>query len=269
LLIIQAKITLAAMPTSGRGTPYGSTTVEKAIDILEALSAAKEGMTSQQISDTVGLDRSTVHRLVTTLERRRMVDRLERRKFTIGSYVYFLALGAGFDLGVVIKSTLADMVAATGESASFSIMRGNAFHCVYNHLSSHDLSFCPTTGADYPLYSGAAGYALWAFLPPSSRDRILEEIAPEELTGATITDKEGLRVVLKETLERGYGRSAGVRIPGGCAIACPVMGLRDSVVGVLALSAAEARIPLAELEEFVPLLQSQVRQISNTLRGGS
>lgn len=256
------------MPTTEREISYGSTTVEKAIDILEALSASKEGMSSQQISDYLGLDRSTVHRLLTTLERRHIVERLERRKYTIGSYVYFLALGAGFDLGVVIKTTLADIVAATGESASFSIMKGTAFHCVYNHLSPHDLSFCPTAGTDYPLYSGAAGYTLWAFLPQRSRDRILEEIAPEELTGATITDKEELRAILEETFERGYGRSAGVRTPGGCAISCPVMGLRENVVGVLNLSAAEARIPLAELEGFVPLLQSGAQQISSTLRGG-
>jgi DNA-binding IclR family transcriptional regulator len=256
------------MSTSERGMLYGSSTVEKAIDILEAVASAKEGMSSQQISDHLGLDRSTVHRLVTTLERRRLIDRLERRKFTVGSYLHFLALGAGFDIGAVIRSTLADIVAATGESASFSIMRGNAFHCVYNHLSPHDLSFCPTAGADYPLYSGAAGYALWAFLPSTSRDHILEEIAPEEFTESTITDKDELRAVLKETLDRGYGRSAGVRTPGGCAIACPVMGRHNSVVGVLTLSAAEARIPLTELEAFVPLLQTKSRQLSDTLRGG-
>lgn len=250
-----------------RGGVYGSSTVEKAIDILEAVASAKEGMTSQQISEHLGLDRSTVHRLVSTLERRRLVDRLERRRFTVGSYLHFLALGSGFDVGVIIRSTLADIVAATGESASFSIIRGNAFHCVYNHLSPHDLSYCPTAGADYPIYSSAAGYTLWAFLPPASRERVLEEIAPEELTGATITDKNELRVVLKETFERGYGRSAGVRTPGGCAVACPVKGRHDSIVGVLNLSAAEARITLTELEAYVPLLQSGARHISESLRG--
>jgi len=247
------------------GGSYGSSTVEKAIDILEAVASSKGGMTNQEISEHLALDRSTTHRLVSTLERRRLLERSEHRRFAVGGYLYFLAVGSGFDLGVVIKSTLAEIVAATGESASFSIRNGNAFHCVYNHLSPHDLRYCPTAGADYPLYSGATGYALWAFQPPAIRDRILEEITLEELTAATVTDKDELRAVLRQTVERGYGRSAGVRTPGGCSIACPVMGRHETVVGVLALSAAEARIPLSELEEFVPVLQAGARQMVHVL----
>lgn len=258
-----------ANPSSDTTSGYGSSTVDKAIDVLGAIAASAEGMTNAEISDALELDRSTAHRLLATLERHGLVQRTSGRRFVVGHYVGFLALGASPDPRLAVEPVLADLAMLTGESASFSILHGDQFYCVSHRMSSHELSYCPTSGHSYPLNSGAAGLALWAFLPTVLRDRLLVEADLPSFTDSTLTDRTVLRRELEATTERGYGQSAGVRTPGGCSIACPVIGRQGVVMGALALSAAEVRVPLSKLSEYAPDLMSSAQQLAETIGGRS
>lgn len=252
-------------PTGSSG--YGSSTVDKAIDILEAIATSAAGMASTAIAETLELDRSTTHRLLTTLERRGLIQRAAPRRYAAGPALTSLALGSGLDPRVAVEPVLHDLVQLTGESASFSILHGEHFYCVANQLSSHELSYCPATGHNYPLHSGAAGLTLWAFQPDDRRQQLLDNVALTAFTTSTITDRDALRCELDATVERGYGRSAGVRTPGGCSIACPVSGSQGVVVGALALSSAEVRVPLSKLEEYAPDLRVAAENFAHTMGG--
>lgn len=258
------------MPPDANSPPdtksgYGSSTVDKAIDVLAAIATSAEGMTNAEISDALELDRSTAHRLLATLERHSLVQRTAGRRFVVGHYVGFLALGARQDPRLAVEPVLADLATLTGESASFSILHSDRFYCVSHRVSSHELSYCPTSGHSYPLNSGAAGLALWAFLPTAHRDRLLVEADLPSFTESTLTDRTALRRELEATAERGYGQSAGVRTPGGCSIAGPVIGRQGVVMGALALSAAEVRVPLTKLTEYASDLTSLAQQLAETV----
>lgn len=246
---------------------YGSSTVDKAIDVLMAVAQARHGITNSDLSETLGLDRSTAHRLVSTLERRGLVQRTAERRYVLGSELYFLAFRGALDHLAVIKEVLADLVALTGESASFSVLRGHQYYCALQHSSPNDLSYCPTAGECYALNAGATGFTLLAFQPEARREQILAELPLMKFTDRTITDKDELRKELIRTVERGYARSAGARTPGGCAVACPVFTREGVLMGAVVLSAVEARLPLPKLEEFVPDLKAAAARISSELTG--
>lgn len=257
-----------ANPSPDARSGYGSSTVDKAVDVLAAVAGSAAGMTNAEISEALELDRSTAHRLLTTLERRGLLERAAGRRFVVGHYVGFLAIGARQDPRLTVEPVLDDLATLTGESASFSILHRDHFYCVAHRVSSHELSYCPTSGHGYPLNSGAAGLALWAFLPTAQRDRLLAEADLPSFTESTLTDRTALLRELETTAERGYGQSAGVRTPGGCSIACPVIGRQGVVMGALALSAAEVRVPLAELTEYVPDLTNSAQHLAGTMGGG-
>ncbi|NJC12966.1 DNA-binding IclR family transcriptional regulator [Micromonospora profundi] len=246
---------------------YGSSTVDKAVDVLMAVAQARNGITNSDLSERLGLDRSTAHRLVSTLERRGLVQRTSERRYVLGSELYFLAFRGMLDHWAVIKQTLADLVAMTGESASFSVLHGLQYYCALQHNSPNDLSYCPTAGECYPLNAGATGFTLLAFQPEPRREQLLAELPLERFTERTITDRDELREELLRTVKRGHALSAGARTLGGCAVACPVFTREGVLMGAVVLSAVEARLPLPKLEDFVPDLKAAAARISSELAG--
>ena len=223
------------------------------------------------MSESLGLDRSTSHRLLATLERRGYVARTDARRFTAGAELRRLAWGAGPDLQLVLQPILRELVELSGESASFSIRSGDRFRCVMHLSSPHELSYSPTAGQSYPLNSGAAGFAIWAFLAEGDRERLLASGGFTTFTATTPATREALAEELERTRERGYGVSAGVRTPGGCSIAFPAIGRQGTVMGALALSAAELRVPLDELVRHEPELSRATARLVSEMKwaGGS
>lgn len=248
-------------PEHPAGTRSGVATVARAVEILAAVADSAAGMTTADVGELLGLDRSTAHRLLATLRSAGMVHRVGTPgRFVIGETVRRLAWGTSADLRVMVDATLAGLVALTGESASFSILRHDRFLCVANRSAPHELNYTPRSGIDYPLNSGAAGLAIWAALPVADREGLLALAFPA-FTDVTVTDPELLRAELDRTAARGYAVSAGVRSPGGCSIACAVPAGQGAVAGALAVSAAEIRMPLAELVGFA----GQVRRAADRL----
>lgn len=249
---------------------YGSSTIDKAVDILTAIAVSPNGLTNQEVSAQLDFDKSTAHRMLSTLERRGLLARVGTpARFVIGDHAHFLAWGPTPDLRVVLRPMLHELVEATGESASFSIRQRDRFTCQLHELSLNELSFSPLTGNSYPLNAGASGLAILAFLPAAARDQIVEGgTLPAPAGDGTPADPEALTAELDETVRRGYATSGGGPRSGGCSIACPVFGRHGLVVGALAVSAAEARTPLAELERHAPVLADFASDLAAVLAGG-
>ncbi|WP_427896129.1 IclR family transcriptional regulator [Kribbella sp. GL6] len=235
------------MATGSGAERYGSSTVDKAVDILTVIAASPAGLTNQEVSAELGFDKSTVHRLLLTLERRGLLARTGvPARFVVGDHAQFLAWGPTPDLRVVLAPVLEELVELTGESASYSIRQGDRFTCVAHRLSLHDLSYSPLTGQSYPLSSGAAGLAILANLAPPVRDEIVARGTLPAVDGVP-----DLAAELDLIGRRGYATSGG---RGGCSIAYPVLGRHGTVVGALAVSAAEVRTTLTELAAQAPSL---------------
>jgi DNA-binding IclR family transcriptional regulator len=226
---------------------------------------AGDAVTSAHLSEALGMDRSTVHRLATTLERRGLIQRHGRQGFVIGDRLSHLALAGTPDPRLAVVPALTDLVDLTGESASFSIRYGESFYCVAHQSSPHELSYSPVAGCSYPLHSGAAGLALWAFLPDGARDELLDTAELQAFTPSTVTDRAQLRAELDQVRARGYATSAGVRTPGGCSIAAPVLLSNGRVAGALAISAADIRVPLDTLTACHPQLRAAADRLAHTL----
>ena len=139
------------------------------------------------VANLLGMDRTTLTAALKPLERRGLVQRVASRRYAIGNELYFLAFGGSLDHLVVVRTTLAELVKLTGESASFSILHGDSYYCAMQHSSPHDLSYCPTQGEQYPLNAGATGAALLAFQPQARLDAILERLPLPAFTERTIS----------------------------------------------------------------------------------
>lgn len=245
------------------GDGYGSSTVDKALDVLTVVAGAKNGVTNLDVSRILGFDKSTSHRLLTTLEHKRFVRRVgKNRRYTLGPFVSYLAASAYVTWTRLLSPALKELVELTGESASFSLRHGDRFLCLEAEPSPQELRYCPNTGVSYPLNAGASGKAILAYLPEEEFQELLANATLDAFTDRTITKASELEHEVARIRAQGYATSAGERVVGGCAIAVPVIDGGGEVIGALSVSAVEARCPLPRLHEFRDHLHTVARQLS-------
>lgn len=111
--------------------------VERALQVLGAFRLAPR-MTLSELSTQTGLFKSTLLRILSTLERNGYVSRLSDGRYRVGGLVYELgsSYAASFDLSEIIKPALEDLSRLTGESSAFYVRAGAKRQCVFRVQST-------------------------------------------------------------------------------------------------------------------------------------
>ncbi|MBO0829106.1 MAG: IclR family transcriptional regulator [Streptosporangiales bacterium] len=239
----------------------GSQTVEKALDLLEELARAPEGVRNLDVARDVGLDKSTSHRLLSTLVRRGFVRRDEHTKrFVLGPRLLELATGTALTSMLVARPYVHRLVELTGESASFSLLVDRSYVPVDALQAPHEIRFALELGRAYPLNAGATGKVILAF-HRAARERLLAGELPRYAANTIVSPVE-LSTRLNEIAERGYAVSDGERVAGGCSIAAPVTSPDGTALGALAVSSVHARLDSDALVAFAADIRSMAAECS-------
>jgi DNA-binding IclR family transcriptional regulator len=96
-----------------------------------------------------------------------------------------------------------------------------------------------------PVYAGATGLAILAFLPNSQIQAVIRSTGLRALTDKTITSPDSLIKELRATRNRGYAISRGQRMPDAGAIAAPVFSSFGNVVGDIVITLPKQRLDTA------------------------
>jgi DNA-binding IclR family transcriptional regulator len=217
-------------------------TLERALLILGTFDAS----TTQSLADIArrtGLYKSTLLRLLSTLEKFGYVGQQRDGDYHIG--VAGLHLGSLYQRWVkpaeLIIPLLKDLVAETGESASFNIQEGDLRVCVYRVDSPHKIRDHVRVGDLLPLDQGAAGKVLIAFGQGSENPQW------EELRQAC------------------FCFTAGEIEPDTAAIASPVFSLGEKLEGALAITGPAFRFTPAKVKESCSPLLKAAAMLSRSL----
>lgn len=247
-----------------RGTRGGSLTVEKAVDLLERIAASPEGIRNLDLAREAGLDKSTSHRLLATLERRGLVHRDPRTmRFVLGTRLLELATGAALSSTLVARPYLHELVELTGESASFSLLVGGSYLCVDAVQAPHEIRFALELGRPYPLNAGATGKVILAFNREAAERTLRGEL--RRYAANTIVSATELDTQLALIRRRGFASSDGERVAGGCSIAAPVVRARDSAIGALAVSSVGSRLDVDGLSRHADALRALAAELSERI----
>jgi DNA-binding IclR family transcriptional regulator len=120
-------------------------------------------------------------------------------------------------------------------------------------------------GERMPLYAGASGKTLLAFLQPERREEILKGLRLEKLTNKTIVDIQGLRDELAAIQKRGYAISQGERVEGASSVAAPVFDASDRVLAAINISGPTTRFTKQKLQSYADLLVHATSRLSASM----
>lgn len=121
--------------------------------------------------------------------------------------------------------------------------------------SSHRLRYIVDTEHWVPVYVGASGLAVMAFLSDAERDAIVRRTRLQPVTDRTITEPYRLERALDEIRSKGYAFTKGQRIPGAVGLAAPIFDSTGQVIGDISMTVPEQRFePSSEARLAEPLM---------------
>lgn len=239
-----------------------SRTAQRVIDILNCFGTEKGEWSLTELASQIGLDKSTVHRILATLKENGYVHQnAVTRKYTMGYAVFSLGRRYFTHLGGTLRAEaepfLARLRDTSGETACLAMLSNSHWVYVAQAESRQEIRRVVDIGRLYPLHCGAAGKAILAHLPPRDIERYIRQSAFTPLTDRTITDPGVLLKDLENVRLTGYSVSMGETVPGAASVAVPLLADYGNPIGALAVSGPAARFDLSAMQPLIdPLKQS-------------
>ena len=218
--------------------PGGAAAVDRALSLLAAFRAGDAALSLAELAERTELYKSTVLRLLASLEHARLVQRGADGGYSLGPEVARLnsIYAESFSLEAQVMPVLRSLVAATRESAAFHVRQGDQRVCLYRVDSPQLVRDHIRAGDTLPLNRGAGGRVLLAF--------------------------GGARGASHERVRRaGVLELSGDRVPGLTGISAPVFDGSGALVGALTLTLPSERLRA----EFAPAVKAAAQRLSERL----
>ena len=199
-------------------------TASRTASVLLAFAGAERELGISEVAQRLNLAKSVTHRIVTTLVATGLLGREEATsRYRLGPRAVELGLAAigASDPRTVALPIMTELARMTGETVTMSLRVGMERVYVSQVESAQDVHMSVEIGRRFPLYAGASGRAILAFLSEDELDRYLAHTVLAPLTPGTITDLPRLRAELWSTRSLGYAVSHGERDSWAASVAVP------------------------------------------------
>ena len=222
----------------------GAAAVNRALAIVAAVESAGAPISLSDISRVTGLYKSTILRLIASLEKGALVVQRTDLKYELGPFAFRLgrAYDASHPLRERVLETLGWLVAQGTESASFHVRYDDERRlCLFRVDSQHSTLDNVKAGDLLPLERGAPARVINYYL---------------RLVGTPLPKDAPLVIA-----------SFGERNPSCAALSCPVFSNDDHFIGALSLSGPRERFSDETIAQMTPLLLEAGRTLSERLGG--
>lgn len=245
-------------------SPKGA--IPRALALLKCLVDEKVEMRIQALASKTGLNISTTHRILQTLVSERMVAYdPDTRCYSVGTECVRLAAGTLGEGSFI--SRISQIVKATAitleETCAFYNYEPDSQSMMVTVVEHgpNVLGYNYDIGDRAPVYAGASGKAIFAFLPADVIETILEKpLVP--LTSSTIVEPVKVRDELEKIRRIGYAISKAERAPHGTGLAVPVILKSGRVVGSVGLSIPFFRFREDRMAASAEILHGSAREIA-------
>lgn len=242
--------------------------VERAVAILRSFSRGKPERGVNELARELGLHKSTVSRLLGTLERQGLVARNPQTgAYRLGLELIVLAAQVveHIDLREIARPHLRELSERCQETVNLAILHeGQVMDLEQFAPPVRSVKNIGWVGRRMPPHCTAAGKVLLAHLPPDKLERFLQSRL-ERLTPRTITDPERLREELRRVRVEGYAVAEEELEDGLNALAAPIHDHTGAVNAAVSLAGPAFRMPPAVFPQLAALLMETCARISAEL----
>ncbi|MEU5672565.1 IclR family transcriptional regulator [Micromonospora sp. NPDC047762] len=234
----------------------GVRSVQRALDILALLTEDRPTVSIREIVDSTGLAKTTVLRLVSTLEQSGLLW-ATTSGYMAGPGLWRWAHLArrSWELPPDTQRRMRELAARRRETVNVYVARDVYRVCIAQQESPQPLRHVVHVGDELPMWAGASAKVLLRDAGTGILDRVarLSPYGPGHV--------KRLQEWIDEAAVQGYAESHGEREDGLSAVAVPIVGRSGSVVAALALSGPTVRFTEARVSEFAADLRRVAQEM--------
>jgi IclR family KDG regulon transcriptional repressor len=241
--------------------------VANSIRLLTSFSGDEDELAITTLAQRLGLAKSTVHRLASTLTAAGFLEQnSDTGRYRLG--VALFELGAlvrrRMDVANVARPHLRELLEKTGETVQLGIVDHYSVLYVYEMESRRAIRMAAAVGARAPLHCTAVGKVLLAFQPAD----YIRETLERGLTGftdKTVTEGDEVLSLLDEVRMRDYAVDDEESEVGLRAVAAPVRNQNGGVIAALGVAAPVQRMNKRVMQTTVPTVMAIAQAVSTRL----
>jgi DNA-binding IclR family transcriptional regulator len=244
------------MPADGGAESVRSVT--RALAMLALFNEEHPARSLRELADHAGLPKTTVLRLVQTLEQAGYLTVRPDGRYCPGPALIPLsrAVDLVWKLPLSAEAIMESLRERTRETVNLYVVEGLSRVCVVQKQGPQHVRYVVPVGVTLPLWAGASGKVLLASRSREFFDAVLRAAGKGEDFGA------GLAVELERVREAGFAASHGERELGASSVAVPIRDPNRGVEAALTISGPTPRFTPDQVSRFADLLREAVGQIT-------
>lgn len=239
------------------------TTVTKALQVLQAFSYEHPVMGVSELARKLGMGKSSVHRVLSTLADQGFVTKTDDDRYRLGLKLHELGqlVVSSLELRQVAHGPLERLRNESGETVHVAVLEGADAMYVHRIESQSTLRTFSRVGRRVPAHTTSSGKCLLAFSDPEATDIVvragLKRIGPR-----SITTEAALREALAKIRINGYVVSVEENERGVLSIGAPVFGHDGSCIAAVSMAGPLMRIPTDQVPRFTRMVRRCALDIS-------
>lgn len=228
------------------------TSVANAARLLQAFTLETPELGISDLAKRLGLAKSTVHRLASTLIEARFLEQNQKTvKYQLGLAVFQLGACVANRMDVSVQSVpyLESLMEQTGETVHLAILDGSEVLYINKIESRQTIRSYTWVGRRGPVYCTGVGKALLAFQPPEKIEQMIASGLAQR-TPHTITDPDKFRRHLSDIRDRGYAIDDEEIEIGLRCVGAPIRDHSGEVIASISLAGPSQRLTRERLTTY-------------------
>ena len=216
-----------------------------------------------EVAGAVPFARTTVHRILYSLERLGYVEKDELKSHYQLAAKFFELTGPAIHfrrLKSLSKGVMQNLLLRFSETINLGVLEDGQVAYIDVLQSPSALRIAAVPGERNPVHSTALGKAMLAFLPESQVEAILDHHPLIRRTPKTITQKKHLFEHLASVRERAVAFDMEENLSGVVCVAAPIFDQAGRAIAGLSISG-----PATRMEPKLAQIQEEVRNSALTL----
>lgn len=243
--------------------------VERALKILDLFDEYTSELKITEISEKMGLHKSTVHSLLKTLQEHSYISQNpEDGKYRLGLKLAERGnvVISHMDITKTAKNYLLGLSAKTKQTVHLGILDGREGVYIDKVEGEQSIIRYSRIGRRLPLHSTAIGKVLLAYQAPNKMELFLKNYHYQQQTDNTIINEAVFREELEKVKEQGYALDDQENEQGVRCAAVPIFNGKGHVLAALSISTLVSRVNDQELHLFIDLLKTSCKDLSEQMR---
>lgn len=250
---------------------YRIAAVVKALKTLKQFDSQHREMTLTELSKACGITRSSMLRILVSLESERFIRYDEQtKKYKLGIAIYHLG-NTAFDF-LDIRHVAAPILKKVAANNNFffhlAVLQDDEIIVIDRIWPSQNLdmmALVSTVGGTVPVHCTGVGKVLAAFADREQRDRLLAKCDFKKYTERTIASREEFLLTLEQVRQKGVALNDGEHEAYLRCITRPLYNSEGQVIAALSLSGLRDVITDNLLDNYDKISKRTAFEISKEL----